>query len=340
MNRLFNSSFWVHTPSAENPADLVTRGCTAQSLLHSSLWLKGPSWILTAMSWPQLPKSPSLSAAVAVSIADQQIVLSPPNFCTIMDVCHFNRYSCLLATSVYVHHFCFHRGIKEPPTTLEINFAETQWIRAQQQEFFPQVLDFLSTSYAVAAHTPPILCQFNAFLDGDRLTCAKRHFALTSSLILLPQHSRFTDLLILDCHHHMHHISVGGTIVALHNRFWVPAAHATACCLPRKCTRCSKATGHHYMSPMSPELPQFRQGTSRRLFSNIGVEFTSHLTVKDHSGNHIKVYICLFTCLTTRAINFEIVEDLSTSSYLQALRQHCSIFSAPQLILSNNTQIS
>jgi len=67
-------------------------------------------------------------------------------------------------------------------------------------------------------------------------------------------------------------------------------------------------------------LPQFRQDTSVRPFSNIGVDFTGHLTVKDRAGNHIKVYICLFTCLTTRAINLEIVEDLSTSSYLQAFR--------------------
>ena len=52
-NRLFDSSFWGHTPSAENPADLVTRGCTAQSLLNSSLWFEGPSWILNATSWPQ-----------------------------------------------------------------------------------------------------------------------------------------------------------------------------------------------------------------------------------------------------------------------------------------------
>ena len=228
INRLFDSSFWGHTPSAENPADLVTRGCTAQSLLHSSLWFEGPSWILTATSWPQWPKSPSLSATVAASVTDQQIMPSPPNVCTIMDLSRFNHYSRLLATSVYVHRFCFRTGIKGPPTTSEINFAETQWIRTQQQEYFPQVLDFLSTSNAVRAQAPPIVRQLNLFLDEDGLIRAKGRFALTSSLILLPQHSRFTDLLILDCHHRMHHIGVGGTIVTLRNRFWVPAARATA----------------------------------------------------------------------------------------------------------------
>ena len=53
---------------------------------------------------------------------------------------------------------------------------------------------------------------------------------------------------------------------------------------------------------------------------------------------HIKVYICIFTCLTTRAINLEIVEDLSMSSFLQALCRHCSLFSTPRLILSDNAQ--
>jgi len=46
----------------------------------------------------------------------------------------------------------------------------------------------------------------------------------------------------------------------------------------------------------------------------------------------------LFTYLTTRAINLEIVEDLSTSSYLQAFRRHCNVFSTPQLILSDIAQ--
>ena len=50
------------------------------------------------------------------------------------------------------------------------------------------------------------------------------------------------------------------------------------------------------------------------------------------------MYICLFTCLTTRAINLEIVEDLTTSSFLQAFWRHCSIFLTPQFILSDNTQ--
>ena len=60
--------------------------------------------------------------------------------------------------------------------------------------------------------------------------------------------------------------------------------------------------------------------------------------MKDYHNNHRKVYICLFICLTTRAISLELVEDLTTLSFLQAFRRHCSIFSTPRFILADNAQ--
>ena len=89
---------------------------------------------------------------------------------------------------------------------------------------------------------------------------------------------------------------------------------------------------------MPPELPQFRYDTSLRPFSNVGIDFAGPLTVKGRLGIHIKVYICLFTSLTTRAINLEVVEDLSSSTFLQALHRHCSLFSTPRLILLDKAQ--
>ena len=36
---------WAHVAGAENPADLASRGCTAEDLIDSSLWRYGPSWL-------------------------------------------------------------------------------------------------------------------------------------------------------------------------------------------------------------------------------------------------------------------------------------------------------
>ena len=169
INRLFASSFWGHTPSTENPADLVSRGCSAQSLFKSSLWFHGQSWIHNVASWPQWPKSSPPSATVAPSIAEQQITLPHTGFSSIIDITRFNQYSRLLAASGFVHRFCFRTGIKGTPTASEIKFIETQWIRAQQQDFYPQVLDYFSSRNANRSHAPPIIRQLNLFLDDNGL---------------------------------------------------------------------------------------------------------------------------------------------------------------------------
>jgi len=39
------SSCWQHCPSADNPADLLTRGVRAQQLASGTIWQHGPSWL-------------------------------------------------------------------------------------------------------------------------------------------------------------------------------------------------------------------------------------------------------------------------------------------------------
>ncbi|XP_036340002.1 uncharacterized protein LOC118749310 [Rhagoletis pomonella] len=47
---------WRHVASADNPADLGTRGCKPLHLATTSLWWNGPSWLLESQQfWPQSP---------------------------------------------------------------------------------------------------------------------------------------------------------------------------------------------------------------------------------------------------------------------------------------------
>jgi len=41
------SSCWKYCPFADNPADLLTRGITAEQLRTSDLWVHGPTWLPT-----------------------------------------------------------------------------------------------------------------------------------------------------------------------------------------------------------------------------------------------------------------------------------------------------
>ena len=44
---------WNHVVSNDNPADIASRGCTAEELLENPLWWNGPSWLRKSESeWP------------------------------------------------------------------------------------------------------------------------------------------------------------------------------------------------------------------------------------------------------------------------------------------------
>ena len=335
----FETSCWGHTPSQDNPADLVSRGCSAKALQTSTIWHTGPSWICHKSLWPQWPKSAVTSATIMTVVTEQQLPTQDVSICNIIDIRKFNYYSRLLNTSVYVLRFCYRTGVKGTPTVDELQSTENAWLRHEQQRYYPQVFSYLlSPEPRRNLHIPPIVRQLNLFLGEDGLIHTKGRFTRNSSLILLPKHSYLTKLIILNCHHRMCHVGVGGTIVSLRDRFWVPSARSETRRYLSKCVQCKRVSGRHYSLPLPPELPHFRFDTFIRPFSNVGVDFTGHLIVKNRSGEHIKVYICLFTCLTTRAINLEIVEDMTTSSFLQAFRRHCSLFSTPRLLLSDNAQ--
>jgi len=50
----------------------------------------------------------------------------------------------------------------------------------------------------------------------------------------------------------------------------------------------------------------------------------------------VKVYICLFTCATSRAVHLEVVGDLSTETFLLAFRRFAGRRSKPKLMISDN----
>lgn len=67
------------------------------------------------------------------------------------------------------------------------------------------------------------------------------------------------------------------------------------------------------------------------------IDFTGHLIVNIGSKTK-ECYVCLFTCSTTRNVNLEIVNDLSTNQFLLAFRHHCSIYGTPSLIVCDNSK--
>ena len=82
--------------------------------------------------------------------------------------------------------------------------------------------------------------------------------------------------------------------------------------------------GKSYATPLIPDLPIERVSTEQP-FTNTGLDFVVPLYIKDNqsSGNTCKIYICVLTCASTRALHLEFVRDLSALTFLQAFRHFC-----------------
>ena len=88
----------------------------------------------------------------------------------------------------------------------------------------------------------------------------------------------------------------------------------------RNCGVCRRTEDAPYPMPRMPHLPQ--ECVAR--LHPFGVDYFRPLYVKEFPNvtgqiAERKVWVCLFTCLTVRAIHIELVEDMSTKEFLLCL---------------------
>jgi hypothetical protein len=82
----------------------------------------------------------------------------------------------------------------------------------------------------------------------------------------------------------------------------------------RKCIPCQKVVGQPCQLPDPPPLP--KDSVSDCIpFSIAGVDYAGPLYVKVKRQSK-KMYICLFTSATTRVVHLELVQDLSTETFV------------------------
>jgi len=184
--------------------------------------------------------------------------------------------------------------------------------------------------------TPRMLVvqQLRLFLDRDSLlhcggcihnapVCEGTKFPY-----LLPSWHSLSKLVIFDIHVRFCHSGTTATLTALRQFYWIPAARQYIKSILHHCVVCCKISGKPYPAPDPPPLPQLRiQDVHPFTFTR--VDFTGALYVQLNKQKE-KVYVCLFTCITTCAINLEIMQDLTTQTLSFGISQVRSMKVPPQ----------
>lgn len=100
---------------------------------------------------------------------------------------------------------------------------------------------------------------------------------------------------------------------------------------------CKKWEGTAYTQPATASLPEFRVNPALPV-SKVGVDFARPMYVKGRGKQLKKVYVCLFSCCVTWALHLDLVEDLSTPTFLRCLRKFTAQKGTPTLIVSDNAK--
>lgn len=147
--------------------------------------------------------------------------------------------------------------------------------------------------------------------------------------IFLPAKHHVTTLIVRKLHEEVRH--QGRHITESHIRssgFWIIGGKRLISSVIHKCVTCRKLRKKPEHQKMS-DLPEDRLISGQPPFSSVGVDIfgpwniITRRTRGDAANN--KRWAALFTCLTTRAVHIEVVEEMTSSSFINALRRLIAI---------------
>ncbi|XP_065194926.1 uncharacterized protein LOC135826224 [Sycon ciliatum] len=363
IRRLTQPEQWRHVTTDQNPADLVSRGCTAAVLTSSDLWWTGPAFLSTDEPWPASPTlQPSSGARQEVKglprnrsqdmqtyHADVQSANdAPPEQDWIIDPAKWLDWQKTIRTLTWVRRFISNcRAAAEDRlagelTPIELADAELYVVRNTQRDAFAAEIVLLRKRKAV--HATSKLAKLCPFLDDDGVLRCEGRLQYAEFLprdavhpIILPRKHAVTKMLIRFQHEKGKHAAgTNATLSALAARYWVIAAREAVHEWEQECAVCRRYRSKPAGQRMAP-LPVSRIVPSHRAFSRVGVDYAGpFLTMQGRGRARTKRYLCVFTCLETRAVHLELAFSLDTSSFINCFFRFVSRRGLPNQVISDN----
>ena len=184
---------------------------------------------------------------------------------------------------------------------------------------------------------------FNPFLDdigllrvGEILNKSPLSYSAKQCL-LLHSRSRIARLLIEKAHHDCGHQGVEQVKVHLQQTFLMIGLRKLLQSLGKYCFICRGWRADN-VRPKMAHLPEFRfpDVNKQYPFVNIGMDMFGPFYIEDKREGTQMHYVCLLTCLVTRAVHLEVCHDLSTDCLPMTIRRFVSPPGYPDLIVSDN----
>lgn len=334
-------SSWYHVPTDKNPADIGSRGQSAQQLTKNTLWFYGPDFINhTTIQMPPQPHS------AHETLPETKIHCHFTNETNADNIKRFSNYSKLQRVYAYVHRFIHNCRNKQNKFTGHLRISELK--RSENTLCIVVQMELLGKQYHLLKNKNALpykdqLLNLNPFIDknnvmrvGGRLSNSNYSYDTKHPIIL---HSKHHITYLLTQHYHKMSMHAGSQLMLamLRQRFWIIGGRNLTRKIARTCVTCCRFNSKG-IQPIMGDLPNERLHADFP-FQNTAVDYAGPILIADRKGRGcklIKSYICVFVCLAVRAVHIELVTDLSTDGFLACLNRFIARRGRPAKIFSDN----
>ena len=348
IHEVSSTTQWNHVATECNPADIVSRGLSNLNDLSKSIWFRGPEFL---WSNEPLPTSPVTSFSVDpndVELKKSVITLaacSEPALSAydqiILGIVDKSSSWEKTARCISILEYIKSKHSLKSAGKISVSdrkSAENVIIRTVQNVSFHDEISSLRSGEADDKSSP--LWKIRCYLDSDnilRVGGRLKHSSLELAEkhpVILPKLSNLSKQIIVHYHSKVAHQGRTSTMSAVRSAgYWIVGLSSLVSSIIYQCTMCRKLRRPCEAQKMA-DLPADRVEPAPP-FTFVGCDVFGPFTVKE-GRKSMKKYGLLFTCLSSRSIHIELLDDLSSDSFIQSWRCFVSLRGNVQVLRCDN----
>ncbi|KAG1669999.1 hypothetical protein GQR58_017185 [Nymphon striatum] len=299
---------WNYIKGKSNPADLLTRPQTVESM-HRKQWFRGPrflnqykdSWNLNNVYGQLSEQDPEVKRSKLISNVHMIAMKNPENIHVIDSFANYysDWYKMKRAVAYWFKYIDYLGKVKISAklSVCDIKHAEKAILKHVQQECFQEELKQLNLKGVVSKRSSiRSLCPF---LDDDGLIKVGgriMHSSEELKHVLIISHKHPVARLIITDVHKVAHLGSQWVLSIVRRKYWVTKGMSTVKSVLKKCVTCKRLYANTAVQKMA-NLPQARMDAYKPAFTNTGIDIFGPFYVK-HRRSQVKRYGCIFTCMT------------------------------------------
>uniref|UniRef100_A0A8D8RLV6 Endonuclease n=1 Tax=Cacopsylla melanoneura TaxID=428564 RepID=A0A8D8RLV6_9HEMI len=355
IHELYDPNIWYHVSSDENPADVASRGISGDLLSKHSMWWHGPHW-LKSEDISEMTKKGKCQFSECENIEKRKIktvsLLTQDTYSKIELWNTMSSFTKMVRLVAWCLRFANNASRGRVNGNImkskyleaaEIRNAKLKLVKMVQGEAFQE--DLLHIKKHGCVKNKSAIKSLNPFIDSDgilKVGGRLRNSDLSDEAkhqILLPNNHNFTKRLVEFLHEKYVHAGPNLLLAHIRQEYWVIKGLNLAKKVFHGCLSCFRANPSRMIpTQMMGDLPAKRVKPNFP-FSTCGVDYAGPFMVKRMGGRYnvlFKAYVALFVCFSTKAFHIEVVSDLTTNAFLDALRRFVSRRGKPSDIYSDN----